>query len=430
MNTQLVVDASVKPAAPQPVMLGNVLFLSQYFWPEENATSEMLSGVAFELVGRGIPVLAVAGQPAYHRGSKKLPSVLEKEGVLVRRVGSTRFDKNHTLGRILNTATFTLSCFVSILRQPRPAALLAVTNPPLLLWIARGIGGVYRRPVILLIHDVYPQIASALGQVPETSLLSRSWRRLNKWAYRGAARIIVLDQAMAGVIQAELPPNLGRKVVVIPNWSDGNFIRPNSRRDHPLRKELGLADDFVLLYSGNIGLFHEIETIVRAAVRLREVNKIRFVFIGNGGQLPWLRDMVQNNELKNVVLLPFQAKERLPQTLSMCDAGFVTLKTAATGFCSPSKLYGLLAAGKPILALTDARAEAARVARTHQCGIHVVPGDDGHLAREILRLKDDPFLLETMGVRARRAFEENYTLPHVVNQYEDLLHEVFEETSK
>lgn len=409
---------------------GEVLFLSQYFWPEENATSEMVSGIAFELARRGIPVVAMAGQPAYRRGSKKLPSVLEKDDVSVRRVGATRFDKNRSLGRILNSLSFTTSCCLSILAQPRPAAVLAVTNPPLLLWIARAVGSLYRRPVVLLIHDVYPQIASALGRVRETSLLNRVWKAMNKWAYRGASRIIVLDQAMAAVIRSELPSDRAQRVVVIPNWSDGDFIQPTSRRDHSLRKEFGLGDDFVLLYSGNIGLFHEIETIVHSAMRLRHVNGIRFVFVGDGGQSPWLRRVVEEKELKNFLFLPFQPKDRLAQTLTMCDIGFVTLKTAATGLCSPSKLYGLLAAGRPILALTDPNAEAARVACDNQCGVHVIPSDDQGLAQEILRLRGDPCLLEKMGRNARKAFEENYTLGHIAQQYEALFREVFGEISR
>src|SRR5208283_2241686 len=105
----------------------------------------------------------------------------------------------------------------------------------LLLWFARAVGALRRLPVVLIIHDVYPQIVVALGRFHETSPLNRAWRILNRWAYRGAARIIVLDEAMAGVIRAELPPPQRQKVTVISNWSDGNVIRPVPRQSHPLR---------------------------------------------------------------------------------------------------------------------------------------------------------------------------------------------------
>jgi glycosyltransferase involved in cell wall biosynthesis len=389
----------------------------------------MLTGIAFELAGRGLPVAALSGQPAYRQDVPRLPRLMERNGVQVRRVHSTRLDKNRPLGRVLNTVTFAGAAFFSALAQPRPAVVLAVTNPPLLLWIARAVGAWRHLPVVLIIHDVYPQIVVALGRFHEASLLNRLWRILNRWAYRGAARIVVLDEAMAGVIRAELPPPQRQKVTVISNWSDGNVIRPVPRQGHPLRKEFGLGDDFVLLYSGNIGLFHEIETIVQAAMRLSGVAGIRFLFIGDGGQLAWLQRTVRENNLRNVLLLPFQPKERLPLTLTVGDAGFVTLKSAATGLCSPSKLYGLLAAGKPLLVVADAQAEAARVAGAFQCGITVPPGAGPRLAEEILRLRNDPRLLEEMGRRARLAFEQNYSLTRIAQRYDRLFRDVLEHTT-
>ena len=397
----------------------SLLFLSQYFWPEETATAEMLSGVAFELAARGFRVEAIAGQPAYHRAERLLRR-LEERGVVVRRIRSTRFDKNRSLGRVLNTATFAGSALASTVMRRRPSVLLAATTPPLLPWVARLNHRLRGTPYVLLIQDVYPQIAVALGRLRAGSAVARFWRRLNRRAYRGAAAIVALGECMAEVLRSELPPDRQSKVVAIPNWANGDAIRPRPREQHPLLAEWQLATRFVVQYSGNIGLFHDIETVLAAADWLRGSN-VHFLFLGDGGQLPGLRRAVEERRLPNVTLLPFQPRERLPLTLTACDVGLVTLKEEATGFCVPSKLYGILAAGKPVLAVMNRRCEVARVVLRYDCGAVVPPGDGETLAAEILHLKSDQALRLQMGWAARRAYEEHYTLHAVADQYVEMI---------
>jgi len=141
----------------------SVTFLSQHFWPEDTATSEMLSGVAFALSESGMNVSAISGQPVYRKDTPKLSTKLEHQNVKVIRVFSTRFDKNRPLGRIINMMSFTISLFFKILTMPRCDILIAVTNPPTLLWVARVLLFLRKIPSILIVHDVYPQIISALG---------------------------------------------------------------------------------------------------------------------------------------------------------------------------------------------------------------------------------------------------------------------------
>jgi len=379
----------------------------------------MVSGVAFELAARGICVEAIAGQPAYH-GAGRLPRVIRERGVTVRRVWSTQWDKNRSIGRVVNTATFTASAFGTTLLSRKLGVVVAVTNPPLLPWVARLVRFIRRTPYILLIHDVYPQIAVALGRVRSGSLIDRSWRMLNRLAYRGAAAIIALGECMADVLRAELPPEQAAKVVVIRNWADGERIRPLPRSENPLIAEWGLQDRFAVQYSGNIGLFHEIETLVEAAEKLRG-SDIQFIFVGDGGQLPWLRKAVDERPLSNVTLLPFQPKEKLPVTLTACDVGLVTLKKEATGYCVPSKFYGIVAAGKPVIAVMEERCEIAQAVRRHGCGEVVRPGDGEGLANAILRLRGDPARLEQMAKAARQAYEAHYTVEHIAEQYARLL---------
>jgi len=398
-----------------------IKFLSQYFWPEEMATSELLSGIAFELSKHDYAVSALAGQPAYWKERQKIPAVIEKNGVIIRRVRSTRMDKNASFGRIINSASFALSIFFSSIFHKRAALTLVVTNPPLLIWVARLVKLLRGAHYILIIHDVYPDVAIAIDRMKATSVVANLWRRLNRWAYHGADKIIVLGECMARVLKNDLTPAEQAKVTVIPNWADGEKIIPVSRHDHSLLKKWGLDDKFVVQYSGNIGLFHEIETIVDAADKLRDNAVIHFLVIGAGGNLPWLKTRVAELGLANISFQPFQARQHLPLSLTACDLALVTLKDKATGFCVPSKLYGILAAGKPVLGVVNARSETARVIEEGQCGRMVKPGDSEGLAKTILELSRQVDICKSLGIAARRAYDRHYSLKSIETQYSKML---------
>ncbi len=400
---------------------GAILFLSHYFWPEEMATAEMLSGVAFSLADRGFAVEALAGQPAYHDRGGKLARLLEKSGVRVRRVWSTRLDKNTAIGRILNTATFTLSAFSACLFRKRPALLVAVTNPPLLIWTAAAVGWVRRIPVILVIHDVYPQIAVELGRLRRDGWIARLWRAINRWSYRRAEAVVVLGRDMEEKIAGEIGGDRAR-IRRIPNWADPDLVAPRPRAGHPLLRKMGIGGNrFVVQYSGNIGRFHEIDTILDAA-RLLEGEDFLFLFIGDGARRPDIEKAMQGPG-SIVKHLPFQPKERLGEILTACDAGLVTLRGGLTGLAVPSKLYGILAAGRPVVAVVPGDSETARVVRESDCGWIVPPGDSQGLASLLRRLKDDPAGTERRGRRARDLFESRYTLRHAADAWEKLIRE-------
>ena len=405
-------------ASPAP---GPIVILCHYFWPEEMATAEMVSGVAFELSKQGLPIAAIAGQPAYRNRGAFLPRTTSQHGVVIRRVWSTRFNKNNPAGRILNTATFAVSAFLAALFFPNPGGYLAVTNPPLLPWVAALVGFLRRRPCYLLIHDVYPEIAIALDKIPPGSAVARFWGWLNRQCYRRADRIIVLGSCMARAIHPYLRESERGKTVIIQNWADGERIQPVPSGENPLLQELGLEDKFVVSYSGNIGLFHEIETIAKAAKALENRADIHFLFIGDGAQHVWLKNFLEEEKLANATLLPFQPKDRLPTTLTACDAGLVSLKDEATGYCVPSKFYGMLAAGKAIIAIANEASEVAEAVQRHGCGMVIPPGNAGLLRQAIESLAKDKTRAQKMGSKARIAFRQNYSLAKTVAKYIETL---------
>lgn len=399
-----------------------IVFLSQYFMPEAGATSELLSGIAMELAREGVEVSAVAGQPSYF-GARKVSKVFECRGVKVHRVWSTQFDKNTAFGRVLNSATFAMSVLLALFRLRQDSVIVAVTNPPLLPWICFAAHKLARRKYVLLIHDIYPDIAVALGALAAHGWLTRLWRFFNSLAYKSAERIVVLGRDMREVIARSVDDDTRSRVRIIPNWADKTAIVPTDRALHPFFDELGARYRFVVQYSGNIGRFHEIETILDAAKRLDD-DMFLFVFYGEGKQVEPVRRAVAASRGDTLRLMPFQPRERLGLTLTGCDAGLVTLKDGLSGLATPSKLYGVLAAGRPVVVIGPEDCEAAQVVRAAQCGVVVRPGDGAGLVQALQSLRDDPALCVEFGMRARRAFEECYDLRDVARLWVALCEEL------
>lgn len=398
-----------------------VVFLSQYFWPEETATAEVISGISFALRSAGYEVGAIAGHPIYRGESLRLPAVIEERGVRIERVTSTQMNKNRTIGRVLNTVTFVVALFFRLLFMKRPFTVVALTNPPLLPWLVWALKLLRRVPYVLVIHDVYPQVAVAVGKIKARGMIDRLWRALNRVAYRGAEHIIVLGDCMKETLVDEAGSDRVERITAIPNWADGDEIRPRAPEAHPLLREWNLEGKFIVQYAGNIGLCQDIAIIADAAEQLRDHSDIHFLFIGSGGQLPFLEERMRERKLENITVIPYQPIATRPLWLTACHAGIVTMKSEVTGLCVPSKLYGIMAAGKPVVAIVDERCESARAVRRHRCGIVVSPGDGATLAREIVELARSRENVEALGARARAAFEKHYTLQQITAQYADLL---------
>jgi colanic acid biosynthesis glycosyl transferase WcaI len=397
-----------------------LLFLSQYFHPEDGATSQLLSGIAFELAARGFSVSALSGQPSYFE-AQDLPRNMVHEGVSIRRVWSTQFNKNTALGRVVNSLTFSVSTLLGLLFEPRRAVTISVTNPPLLMWVCYAARRLRGRRYITVIHDVYPQIAVALGALSEKGIVARLWTYLNRRSLAAADRIVVLGRDMRDVIQRDLPPGQSNKIDIIANWADGESIVPLNRDCHPIFDELGVRDRFVVQYSGNIGRFHEIETILEAQRKLNSTGDFSFVFYGKGHQVERVRNAAAEAGDKSVIWSPIQPRERLGLTLTGCDVGLVTLKEGLAGLAVPSKLYGVLAAGKPVIVVGPVDCEAARVITEEGCGIVVSPRDSQGLADALLRLRKSPEWCAELGTRARAAFERRFDIGTITRQWEALL---------
>ena len=401
----------------------SVSFLTQYFYPEVPGTAQIAADLALGLKDSGFEVAVYTGQPAYVEG-RRLPSHDSYKGVDVHRAYSRRLSRNGSGSRLLNGATVAATTLFNLMRRRKPDLLLVDSTSPFLLVVAWLMRVLRRVPYVLIVHDVYPEIAIQLGVIRPGALAARLWRFSYRRVYEGASRVVVLGERMRDVVRRSLRRESWDKCIIIPNWADGEAIVPRSREDNPLRRELGLTDKLVVLSSGNMGLTHDMETVVKAAERLRDMEGLRFLFIGQGGRRDAVAGKVRDKGLANVVMLPYQPAHRLPLSLTCGDISLVTLERGMEGLSVPSKVYSSLAAGLAIVAVMGPESEIGDIIEEHRCGYRVTQGDVDGLARAISALHDDPHLLAEMGKRARACFEERYTREMGVGRYVSILRAV------
>jgi colanic acid biosynthesis glycosyl transferase WcaI len=236
----------------------------------------------------------------------------------------------------------------------------------------------------------------------------------------------VIGRDMADLIRRKMPVRRHDRVVLIPNWSDERHVRPVPPKDNAFRAEHGLDGRFVVQYSGRLGEKHNLEPLIDAARMLSDTN-VLFQFVGEGAKKPKLQEMVSRYGLTNVQFLPYQPMDRLAETLSAGDVSVVCLEQGHTGISVPSKAYGVMAAGTPILGMLDPVGEISQTIKETGCGV-LVDANPDDVAATIRDLIADPAKTEAMGRAARDAFLTKYTLTHAAEAYDRALSAMLEQS--
>lgn len=396
-----------------------LLFVNRYFSPDESATSQLLSDLARDLAGAGYRVEVLTSRQRYEDPTARLIARESVGGVEVHRVWTSRWGREGLLGRTVDYLTFYLSAALWLAKHAaRGDVIIAKTDPPLIGVIAAAVARMKGARLVNWLQDFYPEVAEQL-QVGGVGLASGLLKRLRDWGLRRARMNVVIGRCMAEMLQSRGIP--AERVTVIPNWVDEEVIRPLPRDGHPLRKEWELNGAFVVGYSGNMGRVHEFEALVNAISMLVRERQIRFLFVGAGARKNELRDVVEERDLVNALFKPFQQQDRLKFSLTAPDVHVVTLQHALEGLIVPSKFYGALAAGKPVIFLGPAGCEVARVIREWDCGFVIDQRDGAELARVLRELRDDPDRRQLLGDRARRAAESRYGRSHALTAWRSVV---------
>jgi len=394
--------------------------ISELYYPEQAATAHYMTWIAEGLAGH-LPVRVVCARPKYDLQRSSLPARDTHNGVEIHRCWSTTFDKNRLLGRMVNVVTTCLSMFVAVLRRVRKDDdVLVVTNPPLLPFVVLAACRLRGARCYLRIDDVYPEAMIHAGLIKPQGLAAALVNGMNRRLYRRMQRIIVLGRDMQRLVEQKLGSG-GEKVVVIPNWADLDSVVPGERRANKLLHEYGLLEKFVIGYAGNIGRVQGIEVLFKAARLLKGVPDVHFVFVGSGQKVAWLKRAVAEARLENITLTGPRPRADQADFLNGCDVGIISLVRGMSGAGVPSRLYNVMAAGKPVIAAVDADSEPAMVVNEEAIG-WVVPSDQpDKIVAAILDARSNRQRLADMGTRARQAAEKKYSRERAIGAYENLI---------
>lgn len=384
-----------------------IVFICQVFYPDTTSTSQLFTRLLEEMAEKDCHVISLCAFPSGFSGDvKELPRREIRNGIEIRRCGFRIDHKKNLWNRAMGYLGFLLHCGWHLLFLRRPDLLFGVTNPPFqvqLLWL---ISIIRRLPFQYMLLDAYPEALVALGMKRE-SLTARLWFWSNKLAYRRAEKLIVLGRDMIPLLKN----NYGiseDQIIYVPHWSAVELQQPLPIEKSAMLKRIQLEGKHIVQYSGNMGMWHDINSLVEAANLLKDDPSIHFLFIGNGARLSEAEELSRKIGLNNLTWHDFVPIEQLWDSLSTCHVALISLRAGFEGVAVPSKLYGILATGRALIAQVPRESEVAYVLEEEQCGIVVEPEDTQGIADAVRELASDPERVEAMGRRAFQAYCEKY----------------------
>jgi len=394
--------------------MSRLIFVNRFYWPEEPATSQLLTDLAQALANgpdaRDILVLASR--------RRDLPRRETHANVRIARVGPARRDASSLLPRALDLGCFLLAALLALARHTRRGdTVVLLTDPPLLGLFATPILLLRRARIIHWVQDIYPEIAAELsGQ-----RWLRALRPLRDWAWRKAHAAVTLGPDMASVLAAArvAPPRIHQ----IPNWPLAELREAPEPAVAALKATwpAALADKFIVLYSGNLGRVHDLPPLLEIAAALRDTAPhIALVFVGNGAQQAPLRAAARTRHLHNIHFLPPAPRAQLSASLSVGDLHLVTLKPGCERYVLPSKLYGITAVARPLLFIGPRTCALFKEVSETGIGLSFARDEIAPAANAIRTLAESPKRRRAMQAAAR-TYAQAHTFTHSLDAWRALL---------
>jgi len=400
----------------------NILLLNRSFWPDIEATGEFLTELCLGLK-ESHSITVIAGR-SYFIKEKRFRGInfyrREKlDDIDILRVRHTVFWKGNLAGRLINWLTYSVYSSLLLLFVKKPDVIIVCTDPPFLGIIVMVIGRLRGVPFIYNCQDIYPDVALVLGKLRE-GMLSKTFDFFNKKALYSARFVVPIGKSMKDRLVAKKVPE--GKIKIIPYWIDISKIKPLPKNENPFLKELKLENKFIIMYTGNIGLSQDFIPILNALEKVKE--EVCLFFLGHGVKKDFLKDKARLMGLENVFFIPHQPREKLPIFLSMADLHLIPLIKGMSGAIVPSKMYTIIAAGKPYLAITDPDSEPAVLAKEYNCGLWAAPADEAAITDRIVWAVRHPKELQEMGSNCRKLAETKFDKNIIIKEWFNLLEEI------
>jgi colanic acid biosynthesis glycosyl transferase WcaI len=404
-----------------------VVFFNRSYYPDFGATGQLLTELCEDLVSRfGFHVTVVAGVPlAAEQPIAPLHWYApvrreERHGVHILRAWGTALPPRRISGRASNYLSYFTSAAVAAFRIERPDVVVSLTDPPIVALAAIACARATGARFVFLCQDVFPEVARLLEDF-QNRRVEAVLGRISRYTVDRADRIIALGDTMKRRLVETRQADPGR-IDVIHNWADAEAIRPGPK-DNAWARQHGLVDRFVVMHSGNVGLSQDVDGLLDLADRVRDLDDVVIAIVGEGSRKTFLQEEASRRGLSNVRFFPYTPKAGLIDSFATADLFVVSLKRGLAGFIVPSKLYGILAAGRPFVAAVEADCEAAQIAAQHECGLTIEPGDRAAMEAAVRCLHGNPADRARLAANARLAGLV-FSRQRAVEAYRDVLLEV------
>ncbi len=409
----------------------DILFLCQYFYPENNSSATLPYDTARYFAEQGYRVGVVCGYPKEYFDGSEVPLEEEHEGIHIHRIPYIQSRRTGKAGRLVNYFSFTASVFLQMRLFRGYRCIICYSNPPILPVAAMRAARRYGSRFIFVAYDIYPEVAYASANIREGNLADRSMRRMNQELFRRTSRVIALTEEMRAFILATRPEISSDRISVIYNWAHEENEAPEVR----LPELVGTGTDtdksdpdFCVSYFGNMGICQDVDTILDAAERTAGDDGIRYELIGHGNKKDRVEARIRDRHLRNCGVYPYMTGEALGRKLAGSSCCVVSLTEGLKGMCAPSKYLTYLYAGKPVISIMETDACISREVVSEGIGFAVRNGDSRAFEQAVRWLREHPREAEAMGRKAGELYRRKYCFGIAMSKYKETVDSVLRQS--
>ena len=410
-----------------------ITFVINYFYPDLAATSQLMTELT-SIIQNDFEITVIAAQPGYAGEKNKGQKIFEEDylgNIKIIRIKLPEVDKNSKISRIRYIFSYFALANIALLKEKKTDIIFTISQPPVLGGLIGTIGKFLKRSRhIYSIHDFNPEQAEAVAYTSKQFIFDFA-KAVDKMNCRYADHVLLVGRDMAETLEKRFENSKVPEYTVISNWTNETEILPLDKSDELVDgflKKNGIQNKFIVMYSGNLGLYYDLENIIEIAKEFREEPDLMFLFIGEGAVKQKMQNYAEKNNLENVLFLPYQAKEFIPYSLNAADVHLVVNQKGIKGVSVPSKIYGVMAAGKPVLGVVEPESEIDRLVTESGSGIVVDPQNYKDIVKSLKYFYQmDKNELKEMGVKGRTYLEKHLTKETSINKYRDVLKSLSEE---
>ena len=386
----------------------NFVIFSQCFWPDTVSVAQHLSDLAEELYKKGHVITVYTSRFSYEDKSIKYLKVENHNGIIIKRLYHTHFGKKWIIGRAIDFITFNLACLfpLLLLKKHRVDILIAMPPPPLLPFLASYIAKKKRISFFYWAMDLQPELSYATKLLNEGSFIGKILNKLTKYTIINSEKIIALDDDMKNYLIKK--GGNANKIFSIPVWQIMGRYFSGKRMNNPFRIENNFKDKIVIMYSGNYGNAHPIDTILDVAFNLKHDPSFLFVFVGGGTQYNKVRNFKDLMRCNNIIQLPYQPRSKIHISLASADFHIVVLNKRTVGFTHPNKIYGAMYVARPILFIGPSKSYAGEILSHNSGNLCFNEGEAKQISNALIKSKNRLKYYQLVGEKNRSYLNHHY----------------------